>query len=347
MVKYHIRADGTPGICRARDGNCPLGNNTAHYNNLSEANEASQKLLASQHNMFSNDSNDIDKVMNDRFIEFKNNGTNYTMSEALVRGEWVDEKTRIAISEGRDSVSLYKVDGVWDEDRAALHNKLIQDKLDEYRDIPNEGQVIFSAGLPGAGKTTVLTGELGIKGNDYATVSSDDFKEALAEHGAIPHIEGLTPMEASTLVHLESSELADRLLSQLASENKNIIYDFTCRKEEVTMRRIDSLRNHGYSTSNMQFVFVDIPVDTTIERTKGRYMKGLNNDKFGGRYLPESAVMSSKPDKSSKYNSKNAEVIMALSNNEELNIPNPIIYDNSGAHPINVDFNVFKNGYRK
>ena len=30
MAKYHIRKDGTPGICHAQEGNCPLGGSENH-----------------------------------------------------------------------------------------------------------------------------------------------------------------------------------------------------------------------------------------------------------------------------------------------------------------------------
>lgn len=30
MAKYHIRKDGTPGVCHAQEGNCPLGGSENH-----------------------------------------------------------------------------------------------------------------------------------------------------------------------------------------------------------------------------------------------------------------------------------------------------------------------------
>ena len=40
MTKYHIKKNGTPGICNAQEGNCPLGGVKQHYNSLEEANNA-------------------------------------------------------------------------------------------------------------------------------------------------------------------------------------------------------------------------------------------------------------------------------------------------------------------
>lgn len=39
MAKYHIRKDGRPGICRAKEGNCPLEATSEHFDSLEEAQE--------------------------------------------------------------------------------------------------------------------------------------------------------------------------------------------------------------------------------------------------------------------------------------------------------------------
>lgn len=44
MTKYHIKKDGTPGICHAKEGNCPLGGPNNHFDSLSAAqNEADKR----------------------------------------------------------------------------------------------------------------------------------------------------------------------------------------------------------------------------------------------------------------------------------------------------------------
>lgn len=43
MAKYHIKRDGTPGICRAKDGNCPLGNESEHFSTKEEAQNYADK----------------------------------------------------------------------------------------------------------------------------------------------------------------------------------------------------------------------------------------------------------------------------------------------------------------
>ena len=44
MAKYHVKKDGTPGICRAQDDNCPLGDTNEHFSNVQDAQEYADKL---------------------------------------------------------------------------------------------------------------------------------------------------------------------------------------------------------------------------------------------------------------------------------------------------------------
>lgn len=44
MAKYHIKKDGTPGVCRAGEGNCPLGDSNRHFPTEFEAQEYADKL---------------------------------------------------------------------------------------------------------------------------------------------------------------------------------------------------------------------------------------------------------------------------------------------------------------
>lgn len=45
MPKYHVKKDGTPGVCHAKEGNCPLGGSENHFETQEEAYEHGQKQL--------------------------------------------------------------------------------------------------------------------------------------------------------------------------------------------------------------------------------------------------------------------------------------------------------------
>lgn len=50
MARYHVKADGSMGVCTAREGNCPFGGDagTKHFTSESEAWSYSEKIVAEQ-----------------------------------------------------------------------------------------------------------------------------------------------------------------------------------------------------------------------------------------------------------------------------------------------------------
>lgn len=339
-MKHHISTDGKVRPCRSK-GPCPLGSSfDGKVHAVNYANIRNEEMEKHDHN--------------------SENKKVYSIEEAKARGEFVNKTVTAQLINKKDTLSIYynKDTREFEEKRAIAHREILDELHKKYENIPSEGKVVFSAGLPGAGKTTVLNmlkdGDEGVNVEEYATVSSDDFKEILADRGMIPKVKGLDPMEASTLVHGESSHLADQFLLELSQKNKNIVYDFTCKDFESTDRRMNVLKNSGYKENNMQFVFVDIPLETAEKRAIFRYTSGLNKkiesdgNGVGGRFLPPDVLYKNKSE-TGKYSSVNAEALLNVYNaNKENNIPKPIVYDNSGDifsnpsyKPEKIDFDSF------
>ena len=44
MSKYHVKKDGTPGVCHAQEGNCPLGDSSQHFSSKEEAQDYADKV---------------------------------------------------------------------------------------------------------------------------------------------------------------------------------------------------------------------------------------------------------------------------------------------------------------
>ena len=44
MAKYHVKKDGTPGVCHAQEGNCPLGDSSQHFSNIQDAQDYADKI---------------------------------------------------------------------------------------------------------------------------------------------------------------------------------------------------------------------------------------------------------------------------------------------------------------
>jgi predicted kinase len=208
---------------------------------------------------------------------------------------YVREALAEAEDAGLTTDRLYTVDdrrAVWRSERVALQEKVVNDLYAQYGDAPCEGKAIIAGGLPGSGKTTVLRERADIDLSRYLMINPDDAKEALAQHGMVPSVEGLTPMEASHLVHEESSLIAKRLAFRAYAEGKNVIWDITMSSTDSTRSRITDLRAAGYT--DIEVVFVDIPVEVSVARAAARhreghddYLAGLN---WGERYVAPEAI---------------------------------------------------------
>jgi predicted kinase len=182
---------------------------------------------------------------------------------------------------------------VWQHDRRILHDAMIEDLFASASGVPCEGRAILAGGLPGAGKTTVLTDHAGIDMPRYLMINPDKIKEEMAGRGMMPIIEGLTPMEASDFAHEESSHIAKRLAQRACADGKNLIWDITMSSTDSTQRRIEDLRAAGYT--DIRGIFVDIPPDVCARRADARHREDHDAYRaghgFGGRYIPAEAIL--------------------------------------------------------
>lgn len=232
--------------------------------------------------------------------------------------------------------------GAWSPERQAIHDQIIAQVMAENKDVPNDKQAIIMGGLGGSGKTSLLTDKgggiqipndgtvsaeqlLGVQHSDeasatreggtgitnYMNINADDIKERLLAAGLGPQVEGLTPMETSSLIHEESSYISRRLGDAAAAEGKNMIWDVTLGKTSSGVERIDPLKAHGYTVRG---VFVDVTPEHSATSAMGRYERGhqdyLKGKGQGGRYVPPEIILSAKdgPD----YRSQNRQAFEGL-----------------------------------
>jgi len=198
----------------------------------------------------------------------------------------------------------------WSRDRNRIQGALVADLYERARDVPCEGHAIIAGGLGGAGKSTVLSSHAGIDLSQYLTINPDGIKEEMARRGLIPYVEGLSPMEASELVHEESSFIAKRLALRATADQKNVIWDITMSSLDSTERRVDNLRSAGYSVDG---IFVDIPVETSVRRAESRHRDGHEEYRsgigLGGRYVPPEVIRAQADD---DWGSKNRRTFEAV-----------------------------------
>jgi len=218
---------------------------------------------------------------------------------------------------------------IWSDERSAVHDEIIDEAYAAAAAVPCDGLAIIAGGLGGAGKTTVLEQYAGIDRSSYLTINPDNFKEQLAERGLVPEVPGLSPMEASPLVHEESSYIARQVALRALADGKNIIWDITMSSPASAGRRIDELRTAGYQS--VDGVFVDIPIETSVMRTEERHRRGhdlfLAGEGSGGRYLPADII---RAQSDAQYGSVNRRTFEMLKDR----LDSWIVFDNSSdGHP--------------
>lgn len=207
----------------------------------------------------------------------------------------VQDRLTWANAQGLSTIDRYfdSADNRWTTERQLLHRDLIDDLYSRAAAVPCERKAIMAGGLGGAGKTTVLEQHAGLDRSQYLTINPDGIKEEMAERGLVPEVEGLSPMEASDLVHEESSYIAKRLARRAIDDGKNIIWDITMSSTESTEDRLDALSRAGYTSAG---IFVDIPVEESIRRADERHRRGHEDYRegigLGGRYVQPEVIRS-------------------------------------------------------
>ena len=208
----------------------------------------------------------------------------------------VRERLADARAAGLETHVQFTLDGgqeVWTDERDAFHGAIVDDLYARCSEVPCDGEAILAGGLPGAGKTTVLREFADIDLSQYMMINPDVIKQEMAKRGLIPDVTGLSPMEASDLVHEEASDVAKRLASRAESDGRNVIWDFTMSDTSTIADRIDSLRSAGYM--RVDGVFVDIPVEVSVQRADARHRNGHDEYRagigLGERYVAEDTIM--------------------------------------------------------
>lgn len=200
---------------------------------------------------------------------------------------------------------------VWTAERDALHDALVGDLYAAAAAVPCEGKAIIAGGTGGAGKTTILSSHHGVDQSQYLIINPDLIKAGMARRGLVPEVKGLSPMEATDLVHEESSRIAKRLAHRAYADRKNVIWDITMSSGHSTGTRIEALRNAGYA--EIQGVFVDVRVDVSAKRADARHRKDHEayraGQGLGGRYIPPEVVLSQANDVWGSNNRANFEQV--------------------------------------
>ena len=354
---WHVAGDGEPGKCHAAsEASCPF-RKTGHYDSLSKATDASERIAeALDHPPLRKTAHGSENSLMARGNHQRNvlnaaikNQTSINGMDLANRKGYVEKVIAKLDKNKQDTQSRYTTvkNGVmsYDPEREEMHREIVESFINDAvkRGVPAEGRALFSGGLGGAGKSYVLK-RGGYHPDGYLTINNDDIKEALAKRGAVPKVLGLTPMEASSLVHEEASDIMKTLMRTAKELKLNVIIDGTLGSTGSAERKIRELRAAGYTS--VKAVFVDIDPDTSKKRAQIRYKDGMDRytmgkNGLGGRWLPLRIIDDNRSE-DSRFSSRNAENLVRLYSSGLFD-GKPDVWDNNvdGRQPERVDYDDF------
>ena len=137
-------------------------------------------------------------------------------------------------------------------------------------------KVIFMAGGPGSGKSTVIKG-LDLKNQGFKIVNQDISLEWLMKnHGLPTDMKDFTPEQASTFGKLgwDARMIAKRKQSKFQGQGDGIIVDGTGNSLKVMENHVQEFKNKGY---DVQMVFVETSLETALERNRARKERSLRD----------------------------------------------------------------------
>ena len=240
-------------------------------------------------------------------------------------------------------------------EREALHERLL-DKYKEthgYDKISSSNKAIMMAGAPGAGKSTTLKRALDGSPDTYLPIDPDAFKVLLIEEAIksgeintfynIPEVKQLTdqgekffPMDFGSLVHQESTYLAEELLKDAQREDKNVILDRVYSNPSTLQQDIDRLQKKGYQ--DISLINVEVTQENSHNRVYSRwehdYTHTLTTGQgLGGRPVPAEFIDSVfDPKLRGEHPSGPARATYEAAKNNDT-VTSYTVWDNNGSEP--------------
>lgn len=140
---------------------------------------------------------------------------------------------------------------------------------------PQPGRkVIFMAGAPGAGKSTVIKG-LDLLNQGFKIVNQDIALERLMKESEMPtDMREMTPKDLSTFGRLsgQARKLAGEKRAKYKGQGEGMIIDGTGASLKVMEKAVKEFKEAGYDA---QMVFVETTMETAVARNKARKERSL------------------------------------------------------------------------
>lgn len=212
----------------------------------------------------------------------------WTPDEHASHDAYTESAVARALADGKATSATETYDGtgqVWKPHRAAAHRDIVHDMLDKAATVPSGRKAALVGGLHGPARDKLA--KTAAPEKDYLHVSTDRVKEEFARRGLIPHVDGLSPMEASPLVHDEASHVAGMALREAVRRGKNVALHTPMSDHDTMASHVRALREAGHS---VQGAFADVPGDQAADASQARHRRGheawRRGDSNGAKHIP-------------------------------------------------------------
>ena len=179
---------------------------------------------------------------------------------------------------------------IWTAERNMDQGALVASTYEQAGSVPCERKAVMVGGLRGGDTAGALT-QAGIDASRYMTISIDAILVEMAERGLIPHVDGLSPLEAADLVHAEAQFLAKRLGLRALADGRNVIWDISMAAQHAVESWIAAHRQARYT---IDAIFVELSIEESVRRSDAIHRRGHDDYRrghgYGGRYIPAEAI---------------------------------------------------------
>lgn len=200
----------------------------------------------------------------------------------------------------RNSAALYELDVA----RRKFRKALIAELIDSDESVESERKAIVTAGVPGAGKSTML-GARRADLEGYRVLDADEVKVSLIERALNDGIyddllnvqladgHGVAPMELAPLVHRESVNIIEAVRDDCLRRGENIVVEGTLKWSGQPGELYRQFSDARYRS--ILVLAVDVAAQTAHHRASTRWWSGrirwcAGEHPLGGRFTPPEAI---------------------------------------------------------
>ncbi|MFJ6419186.1 zeta toxin family protein [Paeniglutamicibacter sp. NPDC091659] len=215
--------------------------------------------------------------------------------------------------------------------RGRMHDELLEEYRSRFPEVRSERRALVLAGPPGAGKTTALKTDASHHAAHWLKIDADEFKvlllsraledgsyEGFIKPQAVKDLEAqgdrFNPLELASLVHAESSYLAEALREMAIEDGLNVVIDSVLSKPEKAVELGAQLAAAGYT---VDVLHVEVPFELSAAQIEKRWQEAhkeskLDPNSLGGRWVPSEYARDVFDGKNGR--SKSQESAIALAN---------------------------------